>query len=80
MQMTSVSFPINKRVALLGIFETQLPNRELNEQGVGISNMWTGLYAKRFVYSTADEFTVTLRDGTIGGKDEFLAAAKPSDA
>lgn len=78
LKRTSVAFPVNKRIGLLGIFETQLPKQELTGQGVGIANMWTGLYAKRFVYSTHDDFTVTLRDKTIGGKEEFMSAVSGS--
>jgi len=69
---TTAMFPVGRRVALLGMFEEPFPMRVANTMLVGIVNMWTGLFATRFVYSAEDDLHVTLRDGTAGGREEFL--------
>ena len=71
---TSVMFPVNRSLALLGLFEASVPTSDVDVAGVGLFNMWTAFSARRFVYSAEPDFVVTLNDGTTGGRAEFMAA------
>lgn len=74
---TTVMFPVNRRLALLGLFEMSAPLRVLDARGVGLINMYTAFYAKRFVYSGAEDFTVNLGEGRpLAGRDGFIEAVR----
>lgn len=73
---TTVMFPVGRRAALLGMFERPFPTRVANPMLVGIVNWWTGIFATRFVYSSDNDFLVTLPDGRAGGWADFLQHAK----
>lgn len=77
---TTAMFPVTRRVALIGLFESIDVPRELNRLAVGVTNMYTAMYAKRFVYAGTNDFTVALRDGSLAGKDGFLKAVAPRPA
>lgn len=60
---TTVMFPVARRLALLGLFDVGGPLRGLDARGVALINVFTAMYAKRFVYSGADDFTVSMGEG-----------------
>lgn len=74
MPNTSVMFPVNKAIALWGMFEASPPKCDFDASDVGIFNMFTALFARRFVYSTESDFAITLNAGTTSGRAEFMAA------
>lgn len=73
MQNTTAMFPLSRRLALLGLFERVTIPPVLNATAVGVINMYTAMYAKRFVYSGSDDFTVTMADGTPANRAQFVA-------
>lgn len=76
MQNTTAMFPLSRRLALLGLFEKVTVPPALNAKAVGVLNMYTAMYAKRFVYSGTDDFTVTLADGSAADRAGFLSTVK----
>lgn len=77
MQNTTAMFPLSRRTALLGCFEEIKLPAYINAKAVGVLNMYTAMYAKRFVYSGSDDFTVTLADGSLADRAGFLNTVKP---
>lgn len=78
MANTTAMFPLSRRTALLGFFEKiEVPSR-VGSRAVGIVNSYTATFAKRFVYSGSDDFTVTLADGSQADRSGFLTTIKPS--
>jgi len=74
---TTVMFPVSRRLAVLGLFEGNGPLRELDAREVGLINMFTAMYAKRFIYSGADDFTVNMGEGRgLTGREGFMGAIK----
>jgi hypothetical protein len=74
---TTVMFPVSRRLALMGLFDVSSPLRELDARGVGLINMFTAMNAKRFVYSGADDFTVSMgEDRPLTGRQGFVDAIK----
>lgn len=71
---TAVMFPINKTVALFGMFEKELLPVSVDEWGVAVVNLNTAYTARQYVYSTGEDFSVVLPDRSIGGKAAFLEA------
>ncbi|MCK5114603.1 MAG: DUF4238 domain-containing protein [Phycisphaerae bacterium] len=69
---TNVSIALDQNSILIGVFEAALPSPRLDAMTVGVFNMWIGLQAERFIYSTEEDFVITMEDGTIGNKDQFL--------
>lgn len=73
---TVVMFPVNKSMALVGQFDPPQRRTVVTAKGVGIINMWTALFASRFIYSGGPELAVTLRRGELGGKRQLLSFLK----
>ena len=73
---TNVSFPLNPHCALIGVLENNCTIPQFDDEYVGTSNMWLGLQAERFIYSTEQDFTVTMADGRLGNKEQLLELRK----
>lgn len=71
MPNTFMMFPLSKRRVIHGIFEAQLPPKLIDPISVGQVNIYTALFAHRFVYSTGPDFEVTLPDMKLAGKTEL---------
>ena len=65
-------FPITSRAALIGMFEGPLPTTGADERMVGVLNMWSACYAKRFLYSASGDFRIMLSGGDLGSREEFF--------
>jgi hypothetical protein len=71
-------FPLNRSVAIIGLFEVELPQRIVDRYDVAAINAQTALSAHRFVYSGEAVFAVAVQDGVITGRDEFVAMMQSS--
>jgi len=69
---TSVLFPLNKSLALIGMFEGNLPPRQVTAHEIAFFNTWTALFADRYLYTAQPDFAVIANDGAVGGKSELM--------
>ena len=69
---TEVIFPLTKNIALVGSFKDESKWLEANALRVSVVNHITVKNAKRFVYSSTEEFQVLKADGTIGKGSDLL--------
>lgn len=73
---TIVSVPLNRRLALVGMLEVELPTRQLDRDGVASVNSMTSMYASQF-YSSEPDFIWMMHDYSIGQiKDLWSALAR----
>ncbi len=68
---TIVTIPLNKRIAIASMLETELPDVRLDAKGVAAVNTATACYANQIFSSTA-EFIWLRKDGAIGKPEELL--------
>ena len=64
---TVVTFPLNKRVALVGEFDRQPHVADVRKPVVAIINLQAMGRAYRFVYSPSGDFPCLQPDGSVGG-------------
>lgn len=70
---TIVMFPINRRSALLGMFDRDFPMRVATPMLVGLVNLWTASCASKHVYSASPDFAVFLPSHRMGTRADLLA-------
>lgn len=68
-----MSVPLNRRLALVGMLDAELPPRDLDRDGVASVNSMTSMYASQF-YASESDFVWTMRDYSIGQIDELWQA------
>lgn len=69
---TTVMFPLDRRHALVGMYETPFPATKAGPFLVGVVNMWTAFYSTKYIYSADADFHVTLPDRRPGNRDDLL--------
>ena len=71
-----VAVPLDKKNALLGVFEQERFSSIVGERLVALINFLEGIYAYRFLFSPTDDFIWLKWDRTIGNSDEFIELIK----
>lgn len=74
---TIVSVPLHRRLALVGVFEDNLPETELNDKGVAAINSMTGCQANQ-IYSSESDFIWMTRQHEIGHTADLLRQLQES--
>jgi hypothetical protein len=72
---TIVSIPLNRRVALVSMIESQLPNKRLDRAGVAAVNSATGMYANQ-LYSAEADFVWAMSDHQVGNVNDLLTSLR----
>ncbi len=72
---TIVSVPLNRRLALVGMLEIDLPEQDLDRIGVAAVNSMTTMYANQ-LYSPEPDFVWTMQDDQIGDAADMLKALR----
>lgn len=70
---TQVTFPLTRRIMIVGSFEGQPDGLTMNDKDVAIANSCTGRQAGR-LFSAEEDFVWEMRDGRIGRKADLIAA------
>lgn len=68
---TQVTFPLTRRMIVVGTFEGQIESCYLAASDVAAANSCTGRNAKR-ILSAEEEFTWQMKDGQIGTKSRLM--------
>ena len=76
-QDTKVIFPINRRIALVGMFEKLLPKYEMDENDVAVVNRITLMNADQ-LYSSEKNFVWTTNEASVGKREDLEHALKAS--
>lgn len=74
---TIVSVPLHRRLALVGVFEDDLPETELDVKGVASINSMTGCHANQ-IYSSEADFIWMTRQHEIGHAADLLRQLQES--
>jgi len=75
---TVATVPLNKRMAMIGMFEPLPATRSIGKDEVAAVNSATCMYAEQ-VFSPEPDFVWKMSDGRIGGKDYLLAALQSNE-
>lgn len=70
---TIVSVPLNRRMALVSMKETKLPENQLNRDNVAIINSATGRHANQ-LYAASPDFVWATKSHKVGNADDLFAA------
>lgn len=73
---TTVIFPLNRRAALLGLFEGSFSTSVADASLVGHVNFWTAIFATRYIYTATPDFVVTRPDGQLADRTACIAALR----
>lgn len=68
-----VSMPLNRRIALVGVLDEEVPEIAMEENYIAAVNAMTMMYANQ-LYSSGDDFVWTMNDGSIGKYEDFKQA------
>lgn len=63
---TIVSVPPNRRMAIVGMLDAELPENNLDRDGIAAVNSMTAKYANQ-LYSAEPDFVWIMRDYSVGG-------------
>lgn len=75
-----LTFPLNRRVAVIGTLDGRRPVRELNRHDAAWFNAMTLRYATRYLFSSQEDFLWLRRDGEISGRDELVTRIRRAAA
>lgn len=70
---TVVCVPLNRRLALVGMLEAELPQQELDRDGVASKDSMSTMYASQF-YASEPDFVWTMRDYTVDQVNDLWQA------
>lgn len=76
---TLVSFPLTRRILLVGTYEGQQDAVPLNERAIATANACTAQNANQ-LYSAAEDFVWLMDDGRIGSKDDLIMILRAAAA
>jgi hypothetical protein len=74
-QDTMVSIPINRRIALIGVYEKEYPQYAMDENDVAVINRMTLMHANQ-LFSSEDDFVWSTDEGSIGKLEDLKRALK----
>lgn len=75
---TVVSIPLHKRVAMVGMLETDVGRRTIGKFEVAQLNSATGMHASQ-LYCPKSDLVWLMKDGSTGDRDDLLETLKATD-
>jgi hypothetical protein len=67
---TIVSVPLNRRLALVGVLDEELPSIEMDRDEIAAVNSMTGMYANQ-LFSPEPDFVWTMKDYSVGSLQDL---------